>query len=71
MSDPINPSHYTRYAVDVIEITQDLDFLSGNVVKYVCRAPYKNDELEDLLKAQWYLNHLIKKVQKKYENLQD
>jgi hypothetical protein len=31
-------------------------------VKYVLRAPFKGDELQDLLKAQWYLNRLIEKV---------
>lgn len=59
-----NPYHYTRYTVDVIEITQDMDFLSGNVVKYVCRAPYKDSQLEDLKKAKWYLERLIERAER-------
>lgn len=64
MNDPVNnPQHYTQYAVDVIEITQDMDFLSGNIVKYICRAPYKDSYLEDLHKARWYLERLIKRAE--------
>jgi hypothetical protein len=61
--DVVNhPTHYTKFPVEVIEITEHLGFLDGNVVKYVLRAPFKGDELQDLLKAQWYLNRLIEKV---------
>lgn len=38
---------------------------TGNIIKYICRWKHKN-ELEDLKKAQWYLNHLIKKVEEKH-----
>lgn len=31
----------------------------GNVVKYVSRAGKKEDALQDLKKAQWYLNRKI------------
>jgi hypothetical protein len=66
MSDPINPSHYTRYAVDVIEITQDLNFCRGNAIKYICRAGYKDPalELEDLQKALWYIQREIERITK-------
>jgi hypothetical protein len=61
-----NPTHYTRYAVDVIEITQDMNFCRGNAVKYLCRAGYKDpaSEMEDLLKAQWYINREIARLEK-------
>jgi Protein of unknwon function (DUF3310) len=58
-----NPGHYTQYGVEVIDLTENLDFLTGNIVKYVVRAPFKGEQLQDLLKAQWYLNRLISKVQ--------
>jgi hypothetical protein len=62
--DVVNsPGHYTQYRVEVIDLTENLDFLSGNIVKYVVRAPFKGEQLQDLLKAQWYLNRLISKVQ--------
>lgn len=62
MSDNVNhPAHYTWLPVEVIEITEHLDFLLGNVVKYVLRADHKGNPVEDLRKAQWYLNRAIQK----------
>ena len=37
-------------------------YLKGNVLKYVARYKFKGEPLEDLEKAQWYLNRLIKEV---------
>jgi hypothetical protein len=56
-----HPSHYTRGGIEVLDfiLAWNLDFLAGNIVKYVVRAPYKGSELEDLKKAQYYLNKLI------------
>lgn len=60
-SDPINPGHYRGkgglQAIDVIEAF-DLGFCLGNVVKYVCREGGKGG-VEDLKKAQWYLQREI------------
>lgn len=61
MKDNVNsPSHYTDGKIEVIDIIEDrrLDFLEGNVLKYLLRYKHKNGK-EDLLKAQWYLNRLI------------
>lgn len=63
MKDNVNsPSHYTDGNIEVIDIIEDrkLDFLEGNVLKYLLRYKHKNGT-EDLLKAQWYLNRLIKR----------
>ena len=63
--DNVNsPSHYQLGNVEVIDITEQLSFLRGNVVKYVCRAGAKEnaDELEDLRKAAWYLQREIERV---------
>lgn len=59
---PIHPDHYKGYAFDVIDIANEygLDFLEGNVLKYLLRWKRKNG-LEDLKKAQTYLNLLIEK----------
>ena len=72
-SDNVNhPKHYKSESgletIDVIEaFTSDLKGIeatdTGNILKYICRWEHKNG-LEDLKKAQWYLNHLIKKVEK-------
>jgi hypothetical protein len=53
---------------DVIDVINDFDlnFCRGNVVKYLCRAGRKNDELEDLLKARDYLDREIEKVEAIY-----
>lgn len=65
-----HPSHYQSETgletIDVIEaFTFDLDgieaFDTGNILKYVCRWKQKNG-LQDLKKAKWYLEHLIKHV---------
>ena len=52
--DIINhPEHYTKGGIEVREFIDSwhLDFNSGNVIKYVVRAPYKGTELQDLKKA--------------------
>ena len=54
--DPVNhPAHYTQYAHEVIELTEQLDFCLGNAVKYILRAPYKGNKIQDWEKAVWYL----------------
>lgn len=55
--DNINhPQHYSaHYTLEVIELTKNLGFCLGNVVKYVLRAPFKRNAVEDLGKAGWYL----------------
>lgn len=76
MKDNVNhPDHYKSATgletIDVIEaFTSDLVGLeavcAANVLKYICRWKKKNG-LEDLRKAQWYLNKLIEKVEKNNE----
>ena len=64
MSDDMinHPPHYRLGDHEVIEITEHLDFLSGNVVKYICREGRKRgtDPLDDLHKALWYLERKIR-----------
>ena len=62
--DPVNPPHYKSEGVECIDyIKQQLSrdayvgYLEGNVIKYIHRHKYKNG-LEDLRKAQWYLEKL-------------
>ncbi len=62
MSDAVNsPSHYTAGKIEVIDFIEDqqLGFHLGNVVKYVSRAAHKGNALQDLKKAEWYLNRYI------------
>lgn len=68
--DNVNhPKHYISTTgletIDVIEaFTSDLVGLeavcTANILKYICRWKHKNG-IEDLKKAQWYLNKLIEK----------
>ena len=62
INDVVNhPKHYNVGKIEVIDAIRDwdLDFCLGNVIKYVMRWRYKGG-LEDLHKAQEYLNILIK-----------
>tara|TARA_R100000541_G_scaffold51841_1_gene59414 strand:+ start:3060 stop:3278 length:219 start_codon:yes stop_codon:yes gene_type:complete len=66
-TDNINPEHYTQGIECIDYITsKNMSFLEGNVVKYVTRYKMKNG-LEDLKKAQWYLNRIIENYNKKGE----
>jgi len=60
MKDNINPDHYKQGNIEVIDfiLDQKLSYLEGNVIKYISRYKNKNG-LEDLKKAQWYLNKAI------------
>ena len=70
--DMVNhPKHYKAKngmeVIDVIEaFTANLEGYeathTGNVIKYICRWKEKNG-LEDLKKAQWFLNRLIKNIE--------
>lgn len=65
MSNPISPGYYQMAnGAQVIDITETLNFCRGNAVKYIVRAGKKNPrtELEDLRKAQWYLEREIARL---------
>lgn len=59
------PAHYARWAIEPITFisANNLDFLTGNVIKYVMRHDAKNG-LEDLRKAARYLEILIGHVER-------
>lgn len=65
MTDPVNPGHYQFGGAQVIDITRHLGFLEGNVVKYVARAGRKGDRLEDLKKAEQYLQWAIEDAERR------
>lgn len=69
-ADAINPAHYQGFTggAQVIDITEHLDFLTGNIVKYAARLGKKpgNDALQEAKKIQWYADRLVAK----YEGLQ-
>lgn len=62
MSDNVNrPSHYTRWPVEVIDLTEHEGFLYGNVLKYALRAGAKAGASyeEDMAKAVWYASRYV------------
>lgn len=69
MTDMVNhPPHYNNSPaqckcgrrIECIDVTRHMGFNLGNAVKYIWRYADKNG-LEDLKKAQWYLNDFINK----------
>lgn len=73
MSDAVNkPEHYARWAVEPVTfiMRNDMEYWRGNVIKYVSRAGYKakegmtqeEAEMEDLRKAQRYLEMRINQI---------
>ena len=62
MSNINHPKHYNQ-GIEAIEYIEShrFNFNLGNVTKYVTRADYKGNKLEDLEKAMWYLQREIEK----------
>jgi hypothetical protein len=67
MNDAVNkPSHYTSGKVECIDSIESSmskeafqGFLKGQVAKYIWRYEKKENPLQDLKKAQFYINKLI------------
>jgi hypothetical protein len=65
--DKVNsPSHYKVGGIETIDFIEakQLGYHLGNVIKYISRADYKDDKLENLKKAQWYLNRAVSQLEK-------
>tara|TARA_R110000850_G_scaffold125739_5_gene244323 strand:+ start:79 stop:366 length:288 start_codon:yes stop_codon:yes gene_type:complete len=67
-ADMVNkPPHYNQAGIECIEAikaatgTGYKSYLQGNIIKYIWRYEYKNG-VEDLKKAHWYLERLIKEM---------
>ncbi|EAC4922921.1 TPA: DUF3310 domain-containing protein [Listeria monocytogenes] len=67
-SDNINnPSHYTAGGIETLDyikakVSDYPSYAVGNIFKYVSRYEHKNG-IEDLKKAQFYLNDLIERME--------
>lgn len=71
-TDTVNsPSHYNQTKIEAIDIIEDVTagyqsnvkYHIGNAIKYLIRAPFKNNTVEDLKKAVWYINRAIEKLE--------
>ena len=67
-----NPAHYTSGGIECIDAIkasmteeQFKGFLKGNIIKYLWRYELENNPVQDLEKAQWYLNRLIQENKQK------
>jgi Protein of unknwon function (DUF3310) len=57
--DPVNrPLHYCSHpsGIEAIVLTEKMNFNVGNAFKYLYRCTEKGNALQDLKKAQWYIN---------------
>ena len=61
-----HPLHYQQ-GIEPIEVIEswDLNFNLGNVIKYTLRAPYKENMIQDLEKAKWYLERELQRLKNK------
>ena len=71
MTDNVNhPAHYNAYdGIEVIQLTEQLNFCRGSAVKYIARAGLKDPlkEVEDLEKAKWYIERELARLEVKNE----
>ena len=61
-----NPSHYAEgREFETIDVIEDwgLGYHLGNAVKYISRAGRKQNTIEDLRKAVWYVNREIDRLE--------
>lgn len=57
VDDVRHPKHYTSHpsGVECITITRHMNFCLGNAMKYIWRADLKENAIQDLEKAKWYI----------------
>ena len=54
-----HPQHYNKLPIECIDVVQYFNFCMGNAIKYIWRADFKGNALEDLKKARWYIDREI------------
>lgn len=66
----IGGNHYKKMAIQPVQfiVENNIPWIEGNIIKYICRHETKNG-LEDLKKAQHYLDMLIKNHDKGQKDL--
>ncbi|MDK8693594.1 DUF3310 domain-containing protein [Corynebacterium sp. MSK158] len=67
--DAINPTHYQGFSngAQPIDIAEHIGFNLGNTVKYCARAGRKDNRLQDLHKALYYLQREIQREESKQQ----
>lgn len=66
MDDAINPKHYKRNGMEAIDVMKAFSteeeyqgHLRLTALKYLLRVGHKDEEIQELKKAKWYLDRLI------------
>ena len=70
--DQVNhPSHYTQGSIECIDAIASalgpdafIEFLRGQVIKYMWRLGHKGDALQDAEKGTWYASRLVAELSK-------
>ena len=57
-----HPKHYTQGGVECIEIVGNMNMCLGAAVKYLWRYQDKENPLQDLNKALWYINYYLENI---------
>ncbi len=62
-----HPKHYNIGKIEVIDAIEDWDlgFNDGNAVKYVAKHKHKENSIQDIKKAIWYLNRHLQQLYNK------
>ena len=68
MKEKVNhPDHYNSGQYEVVDVIDDAGFgegfCLGNALKYILRAKHKENYVEDLKKAKWYLEYIIQRIE--------
>jgi hypothetical protein len=70
-----HPAHYNTGKIEAITVIEDwqrgwpsdLAFHLGNAIKYIARAGKKDDIVQDLKKARWYVDRALSVVESRDE----
>lgn len=64
-----NPSHYNRNGIEIINVLKAFltpeeytGYLKGTNLTYLLRSPWKGQNKDDILKAEWYAKRLSNEV---------
>ena len=59
-----HPAHYTSHpsGIEAIQVTRHMNFNLGNAMKYLWRAGLKDNAIQDLQKAIFYINDEIERI---------
>lgn len=64
----IEPDHYRDHptGIECIDIVEHMNFNRGAAIKYLWRAGKKDDIIQDLKKAKWFVEREIARLEKEF-----